>query len=182
VDWKPERAVQAKVRDSKIKIKSNSCWNALMEEYTAPVQNWRLLPRFLSQELSFSPWKHQLLLCTELTISNGLTKPSRMSSRIKTAECRTTKPLPSPSFLFCLLPSSHLSHTVYMIVQITFIHSCIHASILSWIHTFMRTQRTCIYNIESHMFASIAHSRLQQTNGSNSFKSVILVCLVERCR
>ena len=153
MDWKPERAVQAKVRDSKIKIKSNSCWNALMEEYTAPVQNWRLLPRFVSHEWSFSPWKHQLLLCTELTISNGLTKPSRMPSPIKIAECRIAKPFPFPSFL--VLSPSIESPSAYSLYDRsnrihTFMHSCIHASILSWIHTFMRTQRTCIYNIKSH--------------------------------
>jgi len=62
------------------------------------------------------------------------------------------------SYMSCLFPSSHLSHTVHMIVQIAFIHSCIHASILSWIHTFMHTQRTCTYNIESHMVALVTQS------------------------
>ena len=111
---------------------------------------------------SLPPRKHQLLLCTELTISNGSTKPSRMSFPMKFAECCTAKLLPSPSYLFCLVPSSHLSHTVYMTVQVAFIHSCIHSSIFSWIYTFMRTQRICIYNINSHMVASIAHSLFRQ--------------------
>jgi len=184
VDWKPERAVQLKVMDSKIKIKSNGCWNTLMEEYTASVQKWRLLPRFLGQEWTFSPRKHQLLLCTELTISNGLTKPSRMSSSMKIAECCTVKPLPSPSFLFCFVPSSHLSHTIYMIVQVAFIHSCIHASTHQY---FCEFTHSCVHN--AHAYTTSSHTWLRQSPIVSSNKRTTrtlskvssLVDLVKRC-
>jgi len=71
----------------------------------------------------------------------------------------------------------------------TFMHSCIRTLILSCIHTFIRTQRTCIYNINSQwlhqsprvcfgsipsVWSSIVSSgKFQQTNSLNPFKSVI---------
>jgi len=54
----------------------------------------------------------------------------------KFAECLHCDVSPPPSYLFCLVPSSHLSYTVYMIVQVTFIHSCIHASTHQYFHVF----------------------------------------------
>jgi len=70
-----------------------------------------------------------------------------------------------------------------MIVQIAFIHSCIHASTHRYFREFTHS---CVHNAHayttsSHTVASIAHSRLRRTNSLNPFKSVIPVSLVHRC-
>jgi len=48
--------------------------------------------------------------------------------------------------LTCLVSSHqvHLSHTVYTIIQITFIHPYIHTSIFSYIHIYTHS---CVHNI-----------------------------------
>jgi len=106
------------------------------------------------------------------TKSNGSTKPSRMSSPMKFAECCTAKPLPPPSYLFCLVPSGQLSHTVYMIALVAFIHSCIHAFTPRY---FCEFTHLCVH--KAHAYTTSIHTWLHQLprvySGSIPFGSVL---------
>jgi len=106
-----------------------------MEEYTAPVQEMATSSKISRSKVDVSPkGKHQLLLYTELTISDGLTKPSRMPYLMKIVESHTAKPLPYP--ILHVLSRSIESHTPcgYTIIQVKFIHSCIHIDTFMYSH------------------------------------------------
>ena len=111
----------------------------------------------------------------------------------------------SASHLTCHVSSHrvHLSHTVYAVIQVTFIHPCIHTSILSCIHPFIHTQCICIHNINSkqvcisrpefcsavpfrfgpHLSLCQATSSNKRTTCSPHFHQKVSspVCLVKRC-
>jgi len=53
-----------------------------------------------------------------------------------------------------LVPSSYLSHTVYLIVQVTFIHSCIHASTHQYFHEFTHSS---VHNTHIHTQHQFIH-------------------------
>jgi len=69
MDWKPERAVQAKVRDLKKKQKKHDYWSMPREEHSAPVYKWRLFLDFWST-MGFLPKRHQFLPCTKFYTVN----------------------------------------------------------------------------------------------------------------
>jgi len=81
----------------------------------------------------------------------------RLSSPRKIVECCTAKPLHSPSYLFCLVPSSHRSCTIYTIIQVTFIHTIMHPYISTFIHSYIHSYTTYTQH-HSYMIALITQS------------------------
>jgi len=162
VDWKPERAVQAKsgIFKTKQKKQSYDCWNTLREEYIAPVQKWRLFPRFQVKS-GLSP--------NEITsYYSALSLPYQMAW-LSPQECHIQWRLPSAvlrnrstlqTYIFRLVPSSHLSHTVIRSLKS---NSYIHASTHQYFHVFTHS---CVHlhmhNINLHITASIAQSLFRQ--------------------
>jgi len=129
----------------------------LREEHSTPVYKWQLLPGFWLT-MGFLPKRHRLPLCAGFTLSMARfvhdNTISKEVCRVFVLRCQ------SASRLTCQVSSHrvHLSHTFYAVLQVTFIHPCIHTSILSCIHLFMHTQCICIHNINSHKVASVAQS------------------------
>jgi len=151
VDWKPERAVQAKVRDSQ--QKKNDWWGSSTGEHFASVCKWRLLPDFRST-MGYLPRGISCYLVPNFTLSmaqfvhdNTIFKEV---CRVFVLQCRST-------FYLTSLVSPHrvhLSHTIY--VQSYKLDSYINTLICSYIHTFMCTKH--IHNIILHMVALVTQS------------------------
>jgi len=193
VDWKPERAVQTKIRDfqekQKQKKQSYDCWNTLMGEYTAPVQKGDFFQDFKSR-VDFLPSESiSYYFAPSLPYQMAWPNPQEchIQWRLPSVVLRYHSPL--QTYMFCL---------VYTIVQVAFIHSYIHAStsILSCIHTFIRTpayaqhQAThgCINRPESVPASSLQLGpRSFQVTSSNKRTTWALskvsspVSLVKRC-
>ena len=148
MDWKLERAIQAKVRDFQNKTKRHDCWSAPMEEHSTLVYKWQLLPDFRST-MSFIPKRHQLLPCAGFCPVNGsICSQSHYLQGSLPSVC-TAMTVHLQSYLLCLVSLSlfviynSCSHTNY-----------IHTLILSHIHTHQ------IHNINSYMVASVTQSHV----------------------
>jgi hypothetical protein len=121
---------------------------------TAEAYEWKnALRRFTNGDFSqtfgktvgFTPRRHQLLLCVGLYPVNGSICSRLYHLQGSFPSVCTAMSVRLPSYMSCLISLSHLSYTVYSVVQVTSMHSYIHTnyihtSILSHIHIFMRTQ------------------------------------------
>jgi len=152
VDWKPERAIQAKVRDfskkKKYITKKHDCWGAPMEEHSTLVYKWQLLPDFEST-MGFAPKRHQLLPSTGCyPVCSSIYSQWHHHQGSLPSVC-TAMSLCLLSYLFCLISSSSSvmcnytvlqSSTIYTVIRITFIHTFIqlhiHTLILSHINAY----------------------------------------------
>ena len=157
MDWKPERAIQAKVRDfqNKDKKKSNGCWGAPMEEHSTLVYKWQLLPDFEST-MGFVPKRHQLLPSTRFypVCSPIYSQKHHLQGSLPSVCTTMSVYLPSSSSVICNYTVVR-SSTVHTVIQITFIHSFIqlyiHTLILSHINTYTTyTQYQFIHGCISH--------------------------------
>jgi len=154
VDWKPERAIQAKVRDfqNKRKIKqkawllrrANGGTLCVGLQMVTSSRLW-LLNGISPQETSVATL-YQVLPRQQLDWFTIIPSPRMF------VECCTAMLVRLPSYLFCLVSSSSpvicgytvvQSSTVRSFIQITFIHTIIH----SYINTFTHL---CIHNIYIH--------------------------------
>ena len=150
MDWKPERAIQAKVRDFQNKIKQKNM--------IAEACQWRNILRWstngnffqtLGQQWALFQKRHQLLPCDGFCPVNGsICSKSHYLQGSLPSVC-TAMTVHLPSYLLCLVSLSlfviynSYSHTNY-----------IHTLILSHIHTHQ------IHNINSYMVASVTQSHV----------------------
>ena len=163
MDWKPERAIQAKVRDFQNKDKKawllkrangGTLCVGLQTTTSSRLlgQQWALSPRDISCYLvpGFTPYAARLF--------------TKTSSPRKFAECLYYNVGLPPIAIFCLVSSRSSvicnytvvqSSTVHTVIQITFIHSFIqlyiHTLILSHINAYTTyTQYQFIHGCISH--------------------------------
>jgi hypothetical protein len=106
-----------------------------VEEHSALVYKWRLLPHFWSI-MGFIPLGHQLLPCAWLHPINGsilFTIISKEVCRVFVLRCQSTLQV------ICLVSSHqvHLSHTVYS--RTNHIHVFIHSITRTFIHPFIHS-------------------------------------------
>ena len=151
-----------KKKQNNKKKQSYGCWNTLMEEYTAPVQKWRLLPRFLGQEWTFSPVKAPITTLHWAYHIRWLDQA--LKNVISNKDCRVpyceTAPL---SNLTCLSRSieSHTHTVIRSFKSNSYIHAFMHPH--RFFHVFTHS---CVHlhmhNINLHMTASVAQSLSQQ--------------------
>jgi len=126
-----------KKKQNNKKKQSYGCWNTLMEEYTAPVQKWRLLPRFLGQEWTFSPVKAPITTLHWAYHIRWLDQA--LKNVISNKDCRVpyceTAPL---SNLTCFVSFHRVTYPIRLYdhsSQIhTFMHSCIHIDTFMYSH------------------------------------------------
>jgi len=144
VDWNPERAVQAKVRDFQNKRKNKT------KGMTAEARQWKNTLRWstngdffqtLSQQWALSPRDTSCYLIPGFTPSAARLVHNNISKEDLPSVC-TAMSLRLPSYMFCLVSSSSpvicnytvvQSSTVYTVKQVTFIHSFIQLYIHTWI-------------------------------------------------
>ena len=171
MDWKPERAVKAKVRDFQRKIKQKKAW---LLKHT----NGRTLcvglqmatsSRLLVKQWVFSPGGIGCYLVPGFTPSTTqIVHKSIISKevcRVFVLRCQSASHFTYPVSFHRV----HLWHTVYTIIQVTFIlsythtliHSCVHniytTSIHTWLHQSPRVLFGCILSVQS----SINHFKWQ---------------------
>jgi len=160
VDWKPERAVQAKsgiFKTKKTKKQSYDCWNTLRGEYIAPVQEMVTSSKISRSRVDFLPSKstsYYYALSLPYQMAWPCPQECHIQWRLSSVMLRNHSPL--QTYMFCLIPSSHLSHTVIRSFKShsyshTFMHLHINTSMNSHIHAYTQ-------NINSHMIASVAQS------------------------
>jgi len=156
VDWKPERAVQPKIRDfqNKQKQKQRTTAKACRGKNTLrPFTSGDFSQTFDRQWAGFP----RGIGCHYVP---GFIPPMARSihDNIKSKEvCRVlycvVSPPPTLHVLSCSIESPAICSSYGRSSHIhTFIHSCIHTSILSYIHTFKRTQRTHTHTISIHIW------------------------------
>jgi len=148
VDWKPERAVQAKVRDFQNKRKNKT------KSMTAEARQWGNTLRrstsgnffqTLSQQWALSPRDISCYLIPGFAPSAARLVHNNIISKEDLPSVCTAMSLRLPSYMFCLVSSSSpvicnytvvQSSTVYTVKQVTFIHSFIHTIIHSCMNIF----------------------------------------------
>jgi len=165
VDWKPERAIQAKVRDFQKK------------SMTAEAHQWRNTLRWSTNSvffqtfgstMDFVPKRHQLLPSTGFypVCSSVYSQKHHLQGSLPSV-C-TTMSVYLSSYIFCLVSSSSSVMCNYTVVQSSTVHTVIqitliHTFILSYIHTL----------ILSHINAYTTHTWYQFLHGSISHPSLV---------
>jgi len=137
VDWKPERAVQAKVRDFQNKRKNKT------KSMTAEARQWRNTLRWstngdffqtLSRQWALSPRDISCYLIPGFAPSTARLVHNNIISKEDLPSVCTAMSLCFPSYMFCLVSSSSpvicsytlvQSSIVYTVRQVTFIHTII---------------------------------------------------------
>ena len=134
-----------------------------MEEHSALVYKWRLLPDFEST-MGFIPKRHQLLPYTRFYPPQRLDLFTIISSPRKFVECWYCDVIPPP---IVHVLSRFIEFTCYMQLysrtiiynlysQTSHIHSYNYTFMHEYFHTLMHTQH--IHNINSYMVASVTQS------------------------
>jgi len=166
VDWKPVRAVQAKVRDSKERTKSkkeHDYWSVPTRKYSGSIYKWWLLPDF--GLMGFIPKKcllhHQLIHHTGIYPDNGLIHLQWYYPQGRLMSVGAAMSVHLPSDLSNLISSSYIqSYKSYIHTLIYFIHSCIHnIYTTSFRHDCINHQESCL--AISLLFVSHQHFKWQ---------------------
>ena len=181
MDWKPERAVQAKVRDSKTKKqKKNKAKKA--EAWQSQVCQQRILCADLqiaaSSKILINNGLYPQKVSTSRVLHRGRALPHQwfdqhilphqwfnsgphsrqwfdsspvMLSQWRLPSVRTTMSVYFPTYLFCLVSSSSI--VIYVVVQVVqFIHTFIHS-----LHTSIHACTSCVQHY-SYLIALVTPS------------------------
>jgi len=168
--WKPERAVEAKIRDIQKRIHSrwienpkgrsrqklgikkkpnqkekHDCWSIPTRKHYVSVYKWRLLPDLWL--MSFIPKK---VFTSQSTVTSYRASPQQwfdsslmILSPMKVAEWLYFDVGPTPTYPSSLISSSYIQSYSYVIIQVVllYIHSYFHAY-----------KHSCIYNMHTISF------------------------------
>jgi len=181
VDWKPERAIQAKVRDSKKKEeekekytqkKSNDYLKGEFERYLGSVQKWRLFAKLRSIGLYPAVFWLKGFIPTMFVSSPVILSPFKVT---KYLYCDAGPLFDLPMFASIVLP-------LYCHLSFIHIHSCIHNMHTDIIHAWLHCQSyfNCTESVIRNVIQKCYQSSIFQVADpiKTTFYQYILISLV----
>jgi len=126
-----------------------------VEEHSAPVYKWRLLPGFWVKN-GFSPRRNQLLPYVGVHLINGSMFSQQYHLQGSLPSVCTAMSVHLPSYLSCLVSSSLTYH-----IQLYKLHSYIHTIIHSYINTFTYSYIHAYTSYTQHQFIHGCISHLE---------------------